>query len=284
VTARKRIAFSFDDVPHDSGAFFTPDRRTETLIEKLAAVGIEQAAFFVVVGDFQQPRGVGGEERITSYTNAGHVIGSHSYSHPALSDTSVENYLADIDRATEWLVAREGQRPWFRFPFLDEGDSDPAKRSAVREALQDRGWANAYVTVQTLDWLLDSLAHEVAQDIDMAALRDLYVESLLGPAEFYEQLAVKALGRSPAHVILLHENDLNALFIADAAEAFRVAGWDIVSMDQAYQDPIASQEPLEWCGSGRVAGLALDGKHQIECGLLDTDALRRSFQTRVVRR
>ncbi|EWM18766.1 polysaccharide deacetylase family protein [Kutzneria sp. 744] len=268
----KRIAFSFDDVPHYAGAFFSPDRRTETLIENLARAGIDQAAFFVVVGGLREPRGVGGEARIKAYTAAGHVIGSHSYSHPALSETSVEDYLADLDRAAAWFTDREGRRPWFRYPYIDEGDADPAKRSAVSAALADQGWSNAYITVPTLDWLLESLA---TPDMGLDALRDVYVESLLGPAEFYDELAVRALGRSPAHVFLLHENDVNALFIADAAAALWAAGWQIVSMDEAYRDPIAALEPVEWRGSGRLAGLALDRQHGIECDLLDHDALRR---------
>jgi peptidoglycan/xylan/chitin deacetylase (PgdA/CDA1 family) len=285
---RKRVAFSFDDVPHDPGVFFTPDERTATLIGKLAEARIDQAAFFVVVGDLQQPRGRGGEERIKAYTEAGHVLGSHSYSHPQLSDLPAETFVADIDRAAEWFAARKGSRAWFRFPFLDEGDADQDKRTAVRAALKSRGLTNAYVTVLTLDWYLDSLVAETfreGREFDLAALREFYVESLLEPAEFYERLAVEALGRSPVHVVLLHENDLNTLFIADAAHAFRSAGWEIVSMDEAYEDPIAAVEPAGWGGSGRVAALALDsGKIRdfgIENEILEPATMLRSFERRV---
>jgi peptidoglycan/xylan/chitin deacetylase (PgdA/CDA1 family) len=287
----KRVAFTFDDTPHDPGVFFTPDDRTATLVERLAEAGIEQAGFFVVVGDFEQPRGVGGEERIKAYTAAGHVLGSHSHSHPRLAETPVEEFLADVDRAAEWFAGSDGARPWFRFPFLDEGDADPAKRAAVREALAQRGLRNAYVTVLTLDWYLDALVAETVRAgraYDRAALREFYVESLLEPAEFYDRLAVAAIGRSPVHVVLLHENDLNTLFVADAARAFREAGWDIVPIDEAYRDPIASIEPEGWCGSGRVSALALDSK-KIRPGGLDLEALEtpvmlRSFERRVAAR
>ena len=282
----KRVAFTFDDTPHDPGVFFTPDERTATLVEQLT----EQAGFFVVVGDFRQPRGIGGEARLKAYTAAGHVLGSHSYSHPRLADTSAEDYLADVDRAAEWFDGREGARPWFRFPFLDEGDDDPAKRAAVRKALVQRGLRNAYVTVLTLDWYLDALVAETVRAgraYDHEALRDLYVESLLEPAEFYDRLAVAATGRSPAHVVLLHENDLNTLFIADAARAFREAGWEIVPIDVAYHDPIAEIDPEGWCGSGRVSALALDSK-KIRPGGLDFEALeppvlQQEFARRVAR-
>ena len=49
----------------------------------------------------------------------------------------------------------------------------------------------------------------------MAALRDLYVETLVGAADFTDRIAIETIGRSPAHVILLHETDLAAMFVDD---------------------------------------------------------------------
>lgn len=44
--------------------------------------------------------------------------------------------------------------------------------------------------------------------MDMTALRDLYVETMVQAAEFNDGLARRTLARSPAHVLLLHETDL----------------------------------------------------------------------------
>ena len=41
-----------------------------------------------------------------------------------------------VDAAELWLKGRPGYRPWFRYPFLDEGGRDKAKRDAVREGLK----------------------------------------------------------------------------------------------------------------------------------------------------
>ena len=65
------------------------------------------------------------------------------------------------------------------------------------------------------------------------------------------------MGRSPAHVLLLHETDLNALFIVDLVAGLRAAGWTIITMDEAYRDPIARMEPdTLHLGGGRVSALA----------------------------
>ena len=91
----------------------------------------------------------------------------------------------------------------------------------------------------------------------MQALRDLYVETLVDTANFYDRMAVDTLGRSPAHVLLLHETDIAAMFVDDLAVALRADGWKIVSIDEAYRDPIAADEPDTWfLGEGRVAALA----------------------------
>lgn len=93
--------------------------------------------------------------------------------------------------------------------------------------------------------------------MDMEALKTLYVETLVGAANFADQIAVETIGRSPAHVILLHETDIAAMFVDDLAAALRADGWEIVTIDEAYRDPIAAAEPDTWfLNAGRVAALA----------------------------
>ena len=256
----KRIALSFDDVPRQPGAFLTPDERTSALIEALERAGVEQAAFFVTTGNLERPHGVGGEARIAFYVAAGHVIANHSHSHRWLHRTPAEEYVADLDRASAWLEGRPGYRPWFRFPFLDEGRRDQAKRDFVRSALRARGLANGYVTVDTYDWHLDSLLTSAVREgkaIDRDALGRLYAQSLVEAANFANALALETLGRSPAHMLLLHETDLAALFIDEAVKALRADGWEIVTADEAYADPIAAIEPdTHFLGNGRIAAIA----------------------------
>src|SRR5205085_12238467 len=65
------------------------------------------------------------------------------------------------------------------------------------------------------------------------------------------------LGRQPVQIVLMHETDLEAMFLPDAVRALRARGWRIATMDQAYADPIARTEPeTRFLGGGRVAALA----------------------------
>lgn len=236
--AQKRIALTFDDAPRSAGAFLTPDQRTVKLIAALHRAGVRQAAFFVNPGSLANDPD--GADRLTDYVVAGHVLADHSFSHPALGSMTADRYLADIDRAEQWLKGREGYRPWFRYPFLDEGGTDKAKRDAVRAGLRARGLANGHVTLDGSDWLLEQMtltAKQAGQTMDMAGLRRLYVDMMMQGVETHYANAEKVFGRrQPIHVMLLHETDLAALFIEDFAKALVAKGWTIVTADAAYAD------------------------------------------------
>jgi peptidoglycan/xylan/chitin deacetylase (PgdA/CDA1 family) len=257
--ADKRIAFTFDDVPRGRGAFFTPDERTIRLIAGLHKAGVKQAAFYVVPGQIGHDDGTGGEQRIEAYVAAGHVIADHSFTHPHLNELSVPDYMANVDRAEAWLKGREGRRPWFRYPFLDEGGDDRAKVAAVRAALKARGLHNGYATVDGSDWNIEALtadAVKAGKKIDMAALRELYVSTMVGAADFADRLAIKTWHRQPAQVIVLHETDIAALYIADLVAALRKDGWKIVTADEAYADPISRLAPNVPSANGTLLELA----------------------------
>ena len=240
----KRIALTFDDIPRRPGAFLTEDERTARLIAALKDAGVEQAAFFLNPGHIAERPGA--EARIAAYVAAGHVIANHSNTHPRLSQTDTATYLADIDAAEAQLKGRTGHRPWFRFPYLDEGQRDKVKRDAVRAGLDARGLTNGYVTVDASDWWLEQAAIDAVtagEKINREALRNLYIEHHVGAANFNDALSRKMFGRATAQVMLLHETDLAALWIDDLVDALRADGWQIITTDEAYADPIAQMRP-----------------------------------------
>lgn len=235
----KRIALTFDDVPRGPGAFYTPDRRATLLIAALRDAGVEQAAFFANPGRIG-PRN-DGDRRIADYVAAGHVVGDHGFAHKGLSSMTAAAFLADIDRAERYLRGRPGYRPWFRFPGLNQGGRDRVKRRLVLDGLAARDLQIAWVSVDGSDWNLEGLtiaAKRAGQPIDDAALRDLYVETMVRSADFSDALIRRTIGRSPPHVLLLHETDIAARYVGDLVAALRRDGWDIVTADSAFADPV----------------------------------------------
>lgn len=279
---QKRVALTYDDAPM-SDSFLSGTERTAKLIDGLRRAEVTQAAFFVTTQGINSPQQL---KRIQAYAAAGHIIANHSHTHPWLRNISAEAYVADIDRAEETLALFENRRPWFRYPFLNEAP-DIEKRNAVRKALKNRGLQNGYVTIDTFDWYLNSLYQETLKtggDVCLPALSKLYVEMMVGAANFNDEVARETLGRSPAHTLLLHENDLAALFVVDLVKSLKADGWKIVTADEAYADPIAGIEPdTQFLGAGRVAALAyLAGRNpnSLEHFATDEDRIKQAYESK----
>lgn len=254
---QKRIVLSYDDAPRSDGALYTGNERTTRLINALDAVDSGPVAFFVTTAGLTNNEN--GQARLEAYASVGHILANHTHSHMWAHQASAEEYLADVDRAQAHLAEFQNTRPWFRFPYLDEGRR-PDHVTALANGLEARGLVNGYVTVDTYDWHLETQFQQALQDglrVDYDALRDLYIRLSLEAAEFYDQIAMEALGHSPVHVLLLHENDLAALFSSDLIAAFRAAGWEIVHPDDAYTHPLPAPS-TQLTSQGRVAALAID--------------------------
>jgi peptidoglycan-N-acetylglucosamine deacetylase len=237
--SRKEIAFTFDDIPRAAGAFLSPSERRRKLIVALGGAGVK-AAFFANPGSLENPDDPALAAAIMAYADAGHIIGNHSFSHPALSKTAIEPFLRDVDQAAAWLKGLPNVQPWFRFPFLDEEFNDLEKRDAVRVALRTRGLWPAPVTIDMWDWNLEDRclqAKKAGQAIDHDALIDLFVTTHIKGARDADRQAQALFGRSIAQTFLLHEADVTTLGLQVLIASLRTDGWTLVEPERAYADP-----------------------------------------------
>jgi peptidoglycan-N-acetylglucosamine deacetylase len=152
-----------------------------------------------------------------------------------------------------------------------------------------RGLLNANASADGSDWSLEALTVEATRagrPIDREALRRLYVTSQMSGVAYHDELARMTLGRSPAHVMLLHETDLAALFIEDFVRELRRKGWTVISVDEAYADPMYQMQPDVPFTSGTLTGM-LAWERDIKPPLwpiwLGTETIRQLFEQRVSR-
>jgi peptidoglycan-N-acetylglucosamine deacetylase len=253
----RRIALSFDDAPTRDSPLMTGTERTSLLIDSLARCGVRGAMFFVSSKGLKTVRD--GKLRLRQYRQAGHALANHGHAHLKLSATRLSDYLADLDHASDLLRTVDCVAPFFRHPYLDEGKNRNTHRDIDR-ALARRGLRRGHVTVATYDFYLQQLldAAITAQAlVDFDSVRNLYVGLILGCVEFYDALALRVINRSPPHVLLLHENDLAALFVAELVGELTKRGWLFVPATEAYDDPIFSKDPeTVFRNQGLLAALA----------------------------
>ena len=255
IASAQEIALTFDDAPTEDGAYFTGEQRTERILAHLKENGVPQAAFFVVTNNIKTNQGL---SRLERYAAAGHLLANHTHTHRWIHNIGTATYIEDITAAHNILKNMNGFAPWFRYPFLDEGRSK-STRDSIRSALKDLNLVNGYVTIDNYDWHINGQARKAlinGKKINEKALKDFYLNHIMTSIEFYDAIAKKHLGRSPKHVLLLHENDLAAKFLGDLIKLLRSKGWKIISPMEAYTDPIAAQVPeVLFNNQGRIAAI-----------------------------
>lgn len=255
--ADKKIALSFDDAPRPDTSYFTGEERTALLLENLKKVTAPPVTMFVTANSLSERT----QPRIDAYVWAGLLIANHSHAHKSANKLSVNDFVQDTELAHASISRLDNFTPFYRFPYLHEGDT-VEKRDAMRTHLSTMGYRNGYVTVDNFDWYMDAYFQELIRaeaNIDMAKLGELYVQSLIESVEFYDDLAVKTLNRRPSHVLLLHENDLAAMYVDDLIVGLRAKGWKIITTTEAYEDEMASIAVKSlFSKQGRVAQIAVD--------------------------
>jgi len=253
----QEIALTFDDIPSGDGAVFTGMQRTSKIIETLKVYNVKQAAFFVITSQLNRDDAY---QRLKMYSDAGHLLANHSHSHNWIGVMGTANYIHDIQKADSILKATAlPYKRWYRYPFLDEGPTKTS-RDSIRATLAALSLANAYITIDNYDWYINSAASKAIKSntkINYAELKKFYLEHVWNSIQFYDNIGKKVLGRSPKHVLLLHENDMTALFLGDLIKLLKDKGWKIISPEEAYTDPIARETPdVLFNNQGRVGAIA----------------------------
>lgn len=254
----KELALTFDDAPRMATGYFDGQTRAKKIIQQLKKHKVEQVIFYAVTKDLDKE----GISRLKKYSEAGHILANHTHSHPDFSQTSLDEYVEDFEKAHKKLAEFKNVHKFFRFPYLREGDT-LQKRDGMCKKLRELGYRNAYITLNNYDWYIEELFQNAIADgkeVDLKKLSALYVDVIIQGIEYYDEMAIKYLGRSPKHVLLLHEMDVTALFIGDLVDELRSKGWKIISSEDAYTDPIASyqiERPLRF-NPGRIGEIAID--------------------------
>ena len=251
---RPRVAITMDDVLWQN---IPEDRRPEAE-DRLFNHVARTKVFLFTVGqwvDNDHGRGI-----LKRWSDAGHLIGNHTYSHRALKgDAKPEEFEQDILRNEPLLAGYRGFRKFLRFPELKEGDTREA-RDHVRAFLAKHGYRNGAVTIDASDWYYEQrLSARIKADpkFDVARYREPYLNHTWERAQFYDQLSRDVLGRSVAHTLLVHYTFLNSLFLGDVLAMFRSKGWGIIHADEAFSDPVFRRQPdIVPAGESLISALA----------------------------
>lgn len=238
-----QIALSFDDTPMGNGAIFTGPERTKQMIDILKNNDIKEVGIFCSNLNNLNDSNI---QRINDFADAGHIIANHTTSHFNLASkkVSVMDFIRDIEDADKRLSVFQTYKRWFRYPYLQQASyGQKNNNKKVEQYLYNNNYSHGYITIITPDWYLNMLLTRSMRNkvsINFHKLKKLYLEVIWQTINFYDNLAKKVIGKSPKHVILLHENDINALYLKELIHMIKRKSWEIIDISEAYRDDIAS--------------------------------------------
>jgi len=186
-----------------------------------------------------------GRALLDRWKAAGHLFGNHTYSHQSLNQISEPAYESDVLRNESFLLPYTNFKKIFRFPFLKEGNT-ASKRDAYRSFMREHEYVNGSVTIDASDWYINQrLEEKLAKNpnADLNTYKKYYLDHIWNRAQYYDAMAQEVLGRSPKHVLIVHHNLLNALFLDDVIQMFKNKGWHVIDADEAFKDPVFERTP-----------------------------------------
>jgi peptidoglycan/xylan/chitin deacetylase (PgdA/CDA1 family) len=235
------IAFTFDDGPimADKTGLSAAERNA-AILGQLAEAHLK-SILFVSRTDTDKKR----NDLIREWGKGGHQIGNHTATHPNFEEVGLHDFEQELLTCDKAIRNMPGFTQRFRFPYLKEGNT-AEKRDGFRAFLDLTEYKTGPVSVDASDWYYSqrlSARLKKNPNANRLSYRDAYLRHLYDRAQYYDGLSRTVLGRSVAHVLLLHHNLINALFLKDVIQMFRDKGWTIIDSETAFQDPVYAMRP-----------------------------------------
>ena len=243
------LVVTVDDLPVAGGGLHADAadraRVTDGLLAALAKHRVP-AVGFVIWANVKEPAD---RAILQKWIAAGHELGNHSFGHPSLTRNEAAAWIEDAEKGRAGLDAflRERERVlrFFRFPYLNEGDT-LAKVDAAREWLARTGQRNLSVTIDDQDWSYEEPWVKAERAGDAAALAQVaadYHAALQISVRHAEETGDRVLGRRTPQVLLLHANAVGAAQWDRLFTWLEETGHRFASADEVLADPVFADLP-----------------------------------------
>lgn len=235
-----KIAFTFDDLPAHSA--LPPNTTRAQIAQKMISAfrNEHMPPVYGLVNGALIEKEPGDAIVLKIWHDAGNPLGNHTWSHPHLSQMSPDAFESEITRNEPVIssVMNKEDWHWFRYPFLDEGDT-PEKRAAIRKFLAAHRYKVASVTMSFGDYMWNEPYARCIARNDLQAIATLKSSYLAAADESitrYRDMSQKLYGRDIRYVLLMHIGALDAEMLPQLLHLYRARGFQFVSLPEAESD------------------------------------------------
>lgn len=245
VSQQPQIALTIDDLPVHGPipAGQTPASVASGVIAALGNAHVPAYGFVNAHWIAHQPETV---DVLKAWRAAGLPLGNHTWAHRHLSEMTIPVFEQEVTRDEPVLQQLAGGTDWrwFRYPFLDEGES-AEKTEAARDVLARRGYKIAAVTMDFSDWAWTApyaRCSAAGNQAAVAHLDQMYLAAAREAIDYYRDLSHKLYRRDIPYVVLLHDSAFEARMLPRLISLYRSAGFRFVSLADAERDPAYSDQ------------------------------------------
>lgn len=282
----RTVAVTVDDLPYGwydtTYKLNTADAKQAALVNQQILAALEQhkapVTGFVNQLKVEQLGTEQGTAMLKPWTSGDFELGNHLYSHKDADELSVQQIEDEIVRGEATfvqLMKAAGKKPEFlRFPYNHTGETRE-KHDAVAAFVAKRGYRLAPCTIENSDWEFNRTYVKMLakhDDASIAKLRAEYLAYTSAEIDYYAALNKQVLGYDPPQIMLLHDNQLNAVMMDQVLALFEQRRYRFVTLSQAESDPIYKQPDAYITGYGPMwayrwaaeRGVKVDGKLEPE--------------------
>lgn len=241
----KSISITIDDVPNT--VMYREEGFRPVLLDKLDSLEVPFTVFINEGKIYQTDLVDKNKDLLERWITSNYSLpGNHTYSHLRYSEVGFEAFVQDVSkgsRLTDSLASVVNRSvPFFRFPFNDLG-LDSVQHSRIKEHLHSEGYVIAPFTVECSDWMFNAVYRHYLDSGEEARADSIgreYVRQTMEQLRFFESMALAVYGREVNHILLCHDNAINAVYLVDILNALKEEGYVIEGLDQSLTDPIYS--------------------------------------------
>jgi peptidoglycan/xylan/chitin deacetylase (PgdA/CDA1 family) len=234
----KDLCVTIDDLPFIYGQYLADSAgagRFGDILATLKKYNIKTIGF-VVGSQVDSSRA----PLLDRFVAEGHIIGNHTFTHLDLNSSSVKSYQDDIRDGEIAIYNWIGETKYFRYPCLHQGQTR-GKYDAIAEFLKSGDFVNVPVTIDNDDWLYNknfSLALNDGDKIAADSIGKNYLEHMQAMTQYYDSIAVAKLGRDINHILLIHMNEINAVYLDSLLSLYLAQGWRFITPEEALADSL----------------------------------------------
>ncbi|WP_103072527.1 polysaccharide deacetylase family protein [Aquimarina sediminis] len=244
---QKKVAITIDDVPNTIQ--YEKDGYNSLLLKKLDSLSVP-ITIFVNEGLLYKTASPDKNFKLLTewYKKEYITLGNHSFNHSRYSVVGIDSFKTEIIKGAyiSKELANHYKKPlrYFRFPYNDMG-KDSIQHHAVREFLTNTGYTITPFTIESSDWMYNSVYLHYLEKGDIEKAREIgrqYVNKTIAYFDFFEKASHDLYRRPIHHIYLCHDNRINADYLDVLLHALKKKNYEFITLDEALSDKVYDQE------------------------------------------